>query len=216
MKLLIVAFAIVASACAYSVAEIPEHMRERLDRYVAIKKQWEAKWSSMTDSEKKHYEEVLIERLEHLPQIERQRTHDRLEAMPQEHRVKLLEFLRRRFPKVESSENFDDEIQEIEVIIDSLPELIREKLQQTIVVQFQEATAYSAGEEIDTELDFVDIPDLVDIPEAAGYSESMPNELVARLDEFLLKREEWRRKWEKLSFEKREVLEAYINEKMSN
>lgn len=214
MKLLIVALALVASACAYSVDEIPAHMRERLDRFIAIKKQWEVKWSSMTESERKHYEAVLIDRLEHLPQIERQRAHDRLEAMPQEHRVKMLEFLRRRFPKVDSAQ-FEDEIQEIESIIDSLPELIREKLQHTIVVQFQEATAYNA-EEYDSELDFEDIPDLVDIPETTGYSESMPDEVVSRLDEFLLKREEWRRKWEKLSFEKREALEAYINAKLSN
>lgn len=211
MKLLVVALALVASTCAYSVEDIPAHMRDRLDRYVTLKKQWEAKWSSMTESEQKHYEQVLIERLEHLPQIERQRNHDRLESMPHEHRQKLRDYLRRRFPKENSGEKFEDEVEEIENIIESLPELIREKLEQTLVVQFQEATAYD-GEEIDSELDFPDVPDLIDIPEAVGYADSMPEELRTRLDEFLLKREDWRRKWEKLSFEKRAVLESYINE----
>lgn len=210
MKLLVVALAVIASACAYSVEDIPAHMRERLDRYVTLKKQWEVKWGSMTESEQQHYEQVLIERLEHLPEIERNRNHDRLVSMPRENRQKLRDFLRRRFPKETSAEEFDNEVEEIETIVASLPELIREKVHQTLLVQFQEASAYNL-EEVDTEFDFPNVPELVDFTGFMAYSGSLPEEVTARLDEFLLKREDWRRKWEKLSFEKREVLEAYIN-----
>jgi rubrerythrin len=215
MKLLIVVLAVVASACAYSVDDIPAHVRARLDRFVALKKQWEEKWGSMTESEREHYEEVLVDRLEHLPQIERLRLHDRIEQLPQEHREKLRDYLRRRFPKENSEEKvFEDDVDEIEETMETLPIEIREKIKETLIVRFQEATAYSEDEDFDAELDFEEVPDLVDIPEAVGYSESISDELREKLDEFLLKRENWRRKWERISEEKREALEAYINGKM--
>jgi hypothetical protein len=211
MKLLIFAVALVASACAYSVEDIPMYMRERLDRYIVIKKQWEVQWSAMTESEQRHYEEIIVERLEHLPEIERNRYHDRLVSLPLEHRIKMRDFMRKRFAREDISlEKFEDEVEEIESIADSLPELIRIKLQQTLAIQLQEATAYH-GADFDSELDFEDIPEIVEITEATGYSDSMPEDIRSRLDEFLLKRENWRRKWENLSSEKREALEEYIN-----
>lgn len=216
MKLLIVALAVVASACAYSVEDIPAHVRSRLDRYIEIKKKWEVKWSSMNEGEKSHYEEVLIARLDQMPEIEKLRIHDRLESLPQEHRAKLLEYLRRRFPKEENSEEevFESDVDEIEKVMEVLPELIRQKVKERLIVSFQEATAYNAEEEHDAELEFDDIPDIVDIPETLGYSESMTDDIREKVDNFLWKRENWRRKWESISEEKREALEAYINERL--
>lgn len=42
----------------------------------------------------------------------------------------------------------------------------------------------------------------------------VPDHIRERLDDFLLTREDWKRKWERLSAEKREVFEKYIQEKM--
>lgn len=50
--------------------------------------------------------------------------------------------------------------------------------------------------------------------EAAAYSEHVDENIRSRLDEFLLKREDWKRKWERLSDEKKEILERYMNERL--
>lgn len=49
---------------------------------------------------------------------------------------------------------------------------------------------------------------------ATAYMINIPESIRERLDEFLLTREDWKRKWERLSVEKREVFEKYIKEKM--
>lgn len=212
MKHFIIFLAFVAAACTYNIEEIPDHMRDRLDRFVALKKQWETKWSSMTETERQLYEQILLNRLQNLPQLTRERTHERLLSMPQEHLTKLRDYLRRRFPS-EKSQVFASDVEEIESFINALPEMIREKLSETLFAHPHEATAYTI-KDYDSDFDFPDIPQLVDIPEAVGYSHHISEELRERLDEFLMKREEWKHKWEKLPAEKREVLEAYINEKM--
>lgn len=142
MKLLIVALALVAAVSAFNEDDIPAHMKDRLDRYIVLKNEWKLKWHSMTDSERGHYEQVLLGRLDQLPQIYHQRMHDRIQSMPEEHRMKMRDYLRRRFPQ-EDREEFTNEVDEIDSIIKSLPDAIREKLQDLILVKFQEATAYS-------------------------------------------------------------------------
>lgn len=147
MKTLIVALVLVATACAFDTQDIPSYMKDRLDRFVELKQQWQSKWVAMTEVERKHYEEVLLARLENLPQIELARIHDRVESMPVEKRVKLLAYLRRRFP-VEESETFQDDTEEIDYIVSKLPEMIRNKINNEIHVRFQEATAYMMNEEV--------------------------------------------------------------------
>lgn len=69
-------------------------------------------------------------------------------------------------------------------------------------------------------IDFPDIPKLVEIPmpdeeEGTPYGEyQLAPEVMARLDAFLLKREDWKRRWENLPEEKREAFEKYIDEKL--
>jgi hypothetical protein len=47
------------------------------------------------------------------------------------------------------------------------------------------------------------------------YSQyELTEEVRSRLDGFLLKREDWKRRWENLPAEKREAFEKYIDEKM--
>lgn len=141
MKTFIIALALVASAYAYSIDDIPDFMRDRLDRYVALKQRWAEKWSKMTEQEQQHYEQALLDRLDHLPEIELNRMHDRIVAMPEEHRVNMLEFLRMRFPS-DSDKTFDDEVEAIFDIVLKMPELLRNKINAAISVRFQEATAY--------------------------------------------------------------------------
>lgn len=147
MKALVVVLALVAMACAYETEDIPSFMKDRLDRFIELKKQWQTKWTSMSEVEQKHYEQVLLARLENLPQIELARIHDRVEAMPEAKRAKLLAYLRRRFP-VEGQETFENEIAEIDTIIAALPEGIRNKINNEIHIRFQEATAYMIDEEV--------------------------------------------------------------------
>lgn len=68
---------------------------------------------------------------------------------------------------------------------------------------------------VEDELDFPDIPELVDIPETIGYSLDLSEDMKTRLDEFLMKREDWKRKWEHLTEEKRTVLENYIEQRLA-
>jgi hypothetical protein len=71
-------------------------------------------------------------------------------------------------------------------------------------------------------LEFPDIPELVDIPvpeegDAVPYSEyEIPEDCKKRLDSFLLKRDDWKRRWENLPEEKREAFQKYINEKTNS
>lgn len=73
--------------------------------------------------------------------------------------------------------------------------------------------------------DFVDFPNVAELVEisqpedgeAVPYGEyQLPEDVRSRLDGFLLKREDWRRRWENLPAEKREAFEKYIDEKLHN
>lgn len=143
MRTLVIALAFVASAYAFNVEDIPAHMKDRLDRAIALKKEWQAKWLSMTVEEQNQYEQVLLARIDQLPQIEIQRIHDRIAALPQEHRLKLRDYLRRRFPVEDSEAEYENEIVEMDDIVQSLPEMIRNKISSIIHAQFQEASAYN-------------------------------------------------------------------------
>lgn len=211
MKTLTFALAFVAMVCAYDITDIPPHMIDRLDHYLALKREWFAKWTSMTEQEQKNYEQILISRLEHLPETQHQLILERIQAMPEDHRLKLRDYLVARFQSENTHrQQFPNEVHQIDAIIMSLPEAIREKVNGAIKVLFQDATAYG----IDDELDFPDVPELVDVPDAVAFSMQLDDNLRIRLDEFLLKREDWKRKWEQLSEEKRVVFEQYINERL--
>lgn len=138
-----------ASARAFerNSEEIPPHMKDRLDRFVALKKRWEEKWLAMDESEQQNYEHILIARLEQLPKLEMSRIHDRIISLPEEYRTGLLSFLRKRFP-LKNGQVFADDMQEINFYIMTLPQQIREKISSSIPAQLQEATAYSVVSKI--------------------------------------------------------------------
>lgn len=60
--------------------------------------------------------------------------------------------------------------------------------------------------------EFPEVPEIPDIPE--GDVNSFDDEALEILDNFLLKRELWKEKWEHLDDEQREVFEKYINDKV--
>lgn len=42
----------------------------------------------------------------------------------------------------------------------------------------------------------------------------LPEDIRIKIDEFLLKREDWKRKWESLPEDKKERFEHYVSDKM--
>lgn len=140
--ILIVALALFATAYAYDVEDIPEFMCERLDKFVALKKNWEAKWLEMTPDERAHFETVLYSRLSAIPDAVKTRIHSRIEGMEPEDRIKLRNYLYQRFPELEVAVDAQNEVDEFDVIIDQLPQMIREKISDFIAIRFAPAAAY--------------------------------------------------------------------------
>lgn len=140
--ILIVTLALFATAYAYEVEDIPEFMRERLDRYVSLKREWEAKWIAMTPEERAHFETVLYSRLSAIPDAVKTRIHSRIEGMEPEDRIKLRNYLYQRFPELEVAVEAQSDVDEINVIIEQLPQMIREKISDFIAIRFAPAAAY--------------------------------------------------------------------------
>jgi hypothetical protein len=139
--LVIISLALLVGALAYEVDDIPEFMRERLDRFVALRRKWELKWLAMSPEERELYEKMILDRLEHVPETIRRRIHEKFEEMPETDRVKLRSYLYQRFPELEAPSDVS-ESEELDYIIDQLPEMVREKISDFISMRFQAASAY--------------------------------------------------------------------------
>lgn len=139
--ILIVALALFASAYAFEVDDIPEFMRERLDKFVELRKNWEQKWLEMNPEERDFYEKMIYARLSHIPDHVKTRIHSRIEGMEAEDRTKLKNYLYQRFTLLTPIEA-DNEVEEIDGIVEQLPELIREKISDFIAIRFAPAAAY--------------------------------------------------------------------------
>lgn len=231
MKLILITLALVAAASAIRSSELPEHVRERLDRYVEFKKTWDAKWNEMTDDERSHVEHVFLKRSALLDSEVRQQNRDRVNAMTEEDREKLREYIRSRFPDAPRSgsartlveEDLDDEIQ-------SLPDMIRERIRDLIRDQFQRAVPYEdeAEPKIQPASDYFDeiyphfpiVPALPFIPVfdmnmAGGYAaEELPEDVILEVDNFLKVREDWKNKWNTMPLEGKDRCERYLSERM--
>jgi hypothetical protein len=139
---LIVTLALVAAAYAYEVEDIPEYMVERLDKYIELKNNWERKWLQMNEDERSFYEKQIYTRLEHVPESVKQRIHQRVSDMPADDRLKLRDYLYKRFPELEQTIEASNESDEINAIIDQLPDLVRDKISDFIAIRFAPAAAY--------------------------------------------------------------------------
>lgn len=140
---LIIALALVAVACAYDVDDIPEFMRERLDKYVELQETWQQKWLVMSQEEREHFERVIYDRLSHIPENVKRRIHERIADMDPEDRVKLRDYLYQRFPELKVLVvATEDDVEEIDSIIENLPQVLREKISDFIAIRFAPATAY--------------------------------------------------------------------------
>lgn len=151
MKVLVIVLALVAMACAYDVEDISQHMKERLDRFVEMKQRWEVKWLTMTPEEQQFYGQVLLERIEELPKVEIQRLRNRIEALPEEKRLKLAQLLARRF-EMKDLVKYENEIDAIDGMVQALPEYARERIRDVIRTGFQEATAFAANDDEEGEV----------------------------------------------------------------
>jgi hypothetical protein len=219
---LIIALALVASACAYDVEDIPEFMKERLDKYVELQEKWKLKWLDMNQEERETFERVIYDRLSHIPENVKLRIHGRIAGMDPEDRIKLRDYLYQRFPELKEELKLlvvakENDVEEIDSIIENLPQVLREKISDFISIRFAPATAYENVDDADF-IDFPDIPELVEIPaqgDGTPYSEdNVEEEVRTQVDSFLLRREDWRRRWENLPEEKREAFQKYIKAKM--
>jgi hypothetical protein len=142
MKILVIVSLALAAACAYEVEDIPEYMLERLDKYIALKNNWERKWLLMNEDERSFYEQQIYARLEHIPESVKERIYRRVSDLPTEDRVALRDYLYVRFPELETAVASSNEADEIYAIIDKLPEMVREKISDFIAIRYAPAAAY--------------------------------------------------------------------------
>lgn len=141
--ILIIALALFVTAYTYEVDDIPEFMRERLDKFVELRKKWEQKWLEMTPEEREFFEKMLYARLSHIPDSVKLRIHEKIEGMEAEDRTKLKNYLLQRFTELKPVEA-ENEVEELDGIIEQLPELIREKISDFIAIRFAPAAAYQS------------------------------------------------------------------------
>lgn len=226
---ILVTLALVATASAIRSKELPEHVKERLDRYIEFKQTWDAKWNDMSDDERAHVEFVFLKRTALFDSEIRQQNRDRVNSMTEEDREKLREYIRTRFPDAPrsgSARNLVDLDEEIQ----SLPDMIRERIRELIRDQFQRAIPYEkeAEPQIQPASDYFDdiypqfpiVPALPFIPvfdmnSAGGYvAEQLPEEVIAEVDNFLKVREDWKNKWNTMPQEGKDRCERYLLERM--
>lgn len=144
--------------CEFSVQDLPQQMRERLDRFIEIKQKWADMWMSMSDEMKAHYEKVLLVRMDKLTEIQLIRIHEIVERIPAEYRHKLLGYMRQRFPAESgaSGNHFDSELDEIDAIVSRLPKEVRDQIHSSLnIVRFEEAAAYAVKEVNVSELEML-------------------------------------------------------------
>ena len=231
MKLIIlITLALVAAASAIRSNELPEYVRERLDRYVEFKKTWDAKWNELSDDERSHVEHIFLKRTAHLDNEVKQQNRDRINAMTEEDREKLREYIRTRFPDAPRSNSRSLIDEDLNEEIQSLPDMIRERIRDLIRDQFQRAIPYENESEphIQPASDYFDevyphfpiVPALPFIPVfdmsmAGGYvAEELSEDVILSVDNFLKVREDWKNKWNTMPLEGKDRCERYLLERM--
>ena len=139
----ILALALFATAYAYEIEDIPGFMRERLDKFVELRRNWEQKWMEMSTDEREYYEQMIYARLSHIPESVKNRISSRIEGMEAEDRTKLKNYLYQRFDDLEHIQAEND-VEELNNMIEQLPEMIREKISDFITIRFAPAAAYQS------------------------------------------------------------------------
>lgn len=139
---IIIGLALIAAVCAYEVEDIPTFMKERLDKYVQLTQEWEAKWRSMTKEDQEFFEKMIYDRLSHIPDSVKSRIHSRISEMESEDREKLRDYLLERFPEIKESLVAEDIVEQMNEIIEKLPIVLREKISDFISIRFAPAKAY--------------------------------------------------------------------------
>jgi hypothetical protein len=140
----ILVLANIAATLSYEVDEIPSFMRERLDKVVELRQKWEQKWIEMTPEQREIYEKTIYSRLANIPESVKTKIHQRMNSLSLDDRTKLRNYLYQRFPTLEAAVQLQADRNEIDVIIDELPELVREKISDFISIRFAPSAAYNS------------------------------------------------------------------------
>jgi uncharacterized ferritin-like protein (DUF455 family) len=151
-------FVLVATVVAsFNVEDIPLEMRERLDRYILLRRAFFEKWMSMSLEERLKFARVFNERLQEFPQIDLKRIHDLVEKkLSEDQQHKLRKYLEMRFLSVsqndltrtseeskEETTNVSD-LEMIDLILKDIPRAVRDRIHISLNRNFEEATAYNA------------------------------------------------------------------------
>lgn len=120
-------------------------MREKLEKYIEIKRKWEQMWSSMSDEMRTFYENFLIDRMDKVPKIQLIQIHEIVEKMPVEYQHELLVYLKQKFTKGTGvkGERFENELDEIDSIISQLPKVVRDQIHESLHARFAETAVYN-------------------------------------------------------------------------
>lgn len=143
MRNLLAIFALAGVVCAFSIQDVPQHMRELLDRYIEVQRSFDGLWSTFTEDERQLYQQMLLSRMDKIPDINLIQLHEIVERMPEEYRHKFLIYLRQKFPTESSVQHFDNEVDQIGLIMGQLPIKIRDQIHSSLHIRFEEAEAYN-------------------------------------------------------------------------
>lgn len=81
--------------------------------------------------------------MDKIPDINLIQLHEIVERMPEEYRHKFLIYLRQKFPTESSVQHFDNEVDQIGLIMGQLPIKIRDQIHSSLHIRFEEAEAYN-------------------------------------------------------------------------
>lgn len=129
---------VVVACCAFDIQDVPQHMRERVNRYVEIQRNFKEMWSTMSEDAKVRYEDMLLGRQDKIPQIHQIRLHEIVEKIPEDYQHRLLLYLKQSFLSESGVGNFDSELDEIVSIIAGLPSAVRDQIHSSLRHRFEE------------------------------------------------------------------------------
>jgi hypothetical protein len=103
---------------AFNEKDIPLKMRERLDDYIELNRNVLKKWKTMTEVERKQYNEIFAYRIKHFPEVEVLRVHEIVEKLSENEQQVFSDYLKEKFPEIaENLKTHNSVIDEIDAII---------------------------------------------------------------------------------------------------
>lgn len=118
MEKFFIVFLCFASVYALTERDIPPQMRERLDQFINLNKKMMENWKSMSEFERKEYNDIFATRLNRFGEVEVIRVHEIVEKMSQREQEIFSRYLKEKFPEQSDyRDNFASIIDEIDAIL---------------------------------------------------------------------------------------------------